>query len=109
MGTKKYYVELKIRQGSDDYSINDRSLGFRWFFSFLIFTAFRRQRSSESGETLFLLDEPASNLHQSSQQKLLQNIESIFSNCKLIYSTHSHHLIEPKWLSGAYIIRNEAI
>lgn len=106
---KRHYLEIKIRQGSDDYSINDRSLGFRWFFSFLIFTAFRRARSSDHGETLFLLDEPASNLHQSSQQKLLQNIESIFSNCKLIYSTHSHNLIEPKWLSGAYIVKNEAI
>lgn len=108
-GNERYFVELRIKQGSDSYSINDRSLGFRWFFSFLIFTAFRKSRSSDPGETLFLLDEPASNLHQRSQQKLLQSLEHIVSDCKLIYSTHSHHLINPKWLAGTYIVRNKAI
>ena len=108
-GDEKYFVELRIKQGPDNYSINDRSLGFRWFFSFLIFTAFRKSRSSDPGETLFLLDEPASNLHQRSQKKLLQSLERIVSDCKLIYSTHSHHLINPKWLAGAYIVRNKAI
>ena len=106
---EKHFIELKIRQGSDDYSINDRSLGFRWFFSFLIFTAFRKSRIDDPGETLFLLDEPASNLHQSSQKKLLDSLEDIVSDCKLIYSTHSHHLINPKWLLGTYIIKNKAI
>lgn len=106
---EEYYLEIKIKQGSDNYSINDRSLGFRWFFSFLIFTAFRKSRSDDPGETLFLLDEPASNLHQKSQQQLLESIEDIFSDCKLIYSTHSHHLVNPKWLSGTYIVKNDAI
>ncbi len=108
-GDERYFVELRIKQGPDNYSINDRSLGFRWFFSFLIFTAFRKSRSSDPGETLFLLDEPASNLHQRSQQKLLESLESIVSDCKLIYSTHSHYLINPKWLAGTYIVRNKAI
>ena len=107
--TKKYFIKLKIKQGANSYSINDRSLGFRWFFSFLIFTAFRKSRIEDPGETLFLLDEPASNLHQKSQQKLLESLEKIFSDCKLIYSTHSHHLINPKWLAGTYIIKNKAI
>ncbi len=108
-GTVRHFIELKIEQGSDSYSINDRSLGFRWFFSFLIFTAFRKSRSSDPGETLFLLDEPANNLHQRSQQKLLQSLEDIVSDCRLVYSTHSHHLINPKWLAGTYIVRNKAI
>ena len=108
-GNTRYFIELKIKQGDSSYSINDRSLGFQWFFSFLIFTAFRKSRIEDPGETLFLLDEPASNLHQSSQKKLLQSLDSIVSDCKLIYSTHSHHLIEPKWLAGTYIVRNKAI
>ena len=107
--SEKIFIELKIKQGSVSYSINDRSLGFRWFFSFLIFTAFRKSRIEDPGETLFLLDEPASNLHPSSQQKLLKSLESVVSECKLIYSTHSHHLINPEWLAGTYIIKNKAI
>ena len=108
-GSIKYFIELKIKQGDSSYSINDRSLGFQWFFSFLIFTAFRNSRIDDPGDTLFLLDEPASNLHQSSQKKLLQSLEKIVLNCNLIYSTHSHHLIDPKWLAGTYIVRNKAI
>ncbi len=104
-----YFLEIKIKQGGNIYSMKDRSLGFRWFFSFLIFTAFRKSRSADKGETLFLLDEPASNLHYRSQQKLLESLENTFSDCKLIYSTHSPHLINPKWLAGTYIVKNQAI
>ena len=105
----RVFIELNIKQGPASYSINDRSLGFRWFFSFLIFTAFRKSRIEDPGETLFLLDEPASNLHPSSQHKLLHSLENVVSDCKLIYSTHSHHLINPKWLTGTYIVKNKAI
>lgn len=106
---KGYYIELKIKQGNANYSINERSLGFRWFFSFLLFTEFRKARKDEAGETLFLLDEPASNLHQKSQIKLLDVFEKLTENSKIIYSTHSHYLINPKHLSGTYIIKNDAI
>ena len=27
----------------------------------------------------------------------------------LIYATHSHHLIEPKWLNGTYIVKNNSL
>lgn len=104
-----FYVEMKIKQGIDRYHINERSLGFRWFFSFLLFTAFRKARQDDFGETLFLLDEPASNLHQKAQQKLLALFENIANESKIIYSTHSHHLINPKYLSGTYIVKNNAI
>lgn len=106
-----YFIELKIKQGSDRYYIRERSLGFRWFFSFLIFTEFRKERADDKGETLFLLDEPASNLHQYSQKKLLGLFGRLTDkeSCKLIYSTHSHHLINPKFLSGTYIVKNKAV
>lgn len=105
----KYYVELKIKQWRDRFHINERSLWFRWFFSFLLFTEFRKARKDDFWETLFLLDEPASNLHQKSQQKLLELFEKLSSKSKIIYSTHSHHLINPKYLNGTYIIKNNAI
>lgn len=106
---KGYFIELKVKQGNAKYSINERSLGFRWFFSFLLFTEFRKSRKEDSGETLFLLDEPASNLHQKSQIKLLDVFEKLSKKSKIIYSTHSHYLINPKYLSGTYIIKNDAI
>lgn len=106
---KGFYLQLKIKQGKDRFSIDERSLGFRWFFSFLLFTEFRKERKEDFGETLFLLDEPASNLHQKSQMKLLDIFDRLSEKCKIIYSTHSHHLINPKHLAGTYVVRNRAI
>lgn len=106
---KGFYIDIQIKQGRDKYLISERSLGFRWFFSFLLFTEFRKERNEEFGETLFLLDEPASNLHSRAQKKLLNLFGKLTDKCKLIYSTHSHHLINPKFLEATYIIRNKAI
>ena len=103
------YLEVKLKEGLNQFQISERSLGFKWFFTFLLFTEFRKNRSSEKGEILFLLDEPASNLHSTAQKNLLTTFQQLVSNCKMIYTTHSHHLINPKWLSSAYIIKNNAL
>jgi predicted ATPase len=93
-------------EGGKEFSINERSKGCKWFFSFIIFTEFRKKRTDN---ILFLLDEPASNLHSSAQLKILDAIDSLKDESIIIYSTHSHHLINPKWLNGAYIVINEGI
>jgi AAA15 family ATPase/GTPase len=108
---KLCYVELKLRDGQDTYYIRERSLGFRWFFSFLLFTQFRIARFNTADNIFFLFDEPASNLHQSAQQRLLVALETLTSqaNASVIYTTHSHHMINPKWLESTFIVRNIAL
>ncbi|MBP3303127.1 MAG: AAA family ATPase [Opitutales bacterium] len=107
------YLELRIKENSEFFYISERSLGFRWFFSFLFFTLFRKNRKTDLGETLFLLDEPASNLHSTAQQRLLETFERFVEEeskpLKLLYTTHSHHMINPKWLEGAFVVKNDAI
>lgn len=103
------YLEVKLKESGVQFQISERSLGFKWFFTFLLFTEFRKNRANEKGEILFLLDEPASNLHSTAQKNLLTTFEKLVTKCKMIYTTHSHHLINPKWLSGAYIVKNKAI
>jgi AAA15 family ATPase/GTPase len=103
----KLEVSFKIKTDSGkEFSINERSKGCKWFFSFLIFTEFRKNRT---GNILFLLDEPASNLHSSAQTKILDAIGQLSDKSMVIYSTHSHHMISPLWLSGAYVVINESI
>lgn len=94
---KVFYVELQLKDGEDSYYIRERSLGFRWFFTFLLFTQFRVQRSQENTDLVFLFDEPASNLHQAAQQRLVCALEELTkTSVSVIYSTHSHHLINPQ-------------
>lgn len=110
--TQEHDVQIKfqIKDGTRRFDVNDRSLGFRWFFSFLLFTQFRVARASKGAPPLlFLFDEPASNLHAAAQQKLIQSFPEIAQNGHfLAYSTHSHYMIEPKWLEQTFIVSNRA-
>ncbi|OBJ07407.1 hypothetical protein A5624_22530 [Mycobacterium sp. 1482292.6] len=102
------YLELKIKGPEGIYDLSERSLGFRWFFMFLLMTSFHGDPASNR-KALFLLDEPASNLHSSAQAQLLKSFERLLDRCALIYTTHSHHLINVKWLDSALVVKNAAL
>jgi predicted ATPase len=108
-----HFVSIKLKDGVDTYFIRERSLGFRWFFTFLLMTRFRAARA-RGRAPLFLFDEPASNLHQTAQQKLLNALNHLVTadeddTISVIYTTHSHHLIDPKRLGSTFIVRNAGL
>jgi len=103
------YLEFEIEAQDGIYQINERSLGFRWFFIFLLFTQFRPFRKNTPQNIIYLFDEPASNLHSSAQKQLLKSFENLTKNSKIIYTTHSHHLINPNWLESTYVVKNEGL
>ena len=102
------FLELRIKGPDGYYDLSERSLGFRWFFMFLLMTSFRPQEG-HGKRSLFLLDEPASNLHSSAQAELLKSFEKLAERHHLVYTTHSHHLIDVRWLDSAYVVKNEAL
>jgi ABC-type Na+ transport system ATPase subunit NatA len=103
-------VKFQIKDGTRRFDVNDRSLGFRWFFSFMLFTQFRVARAAVGqAPLLFLFDEPASNLHAAAQQKLIESFPEVAQNGHVLaYSTHSHYMIEPKWLEQTFIVTNRS-
>jgi len=102
------FVKFQIRDGTRRFDVNGRSLGFRWFFAFMLFTQFRVARGG-TRPILFLFDEPASNLHAAAQQKLIDSFPEIArGEHMLAYTTHSHYMIEPKWLEQTYIVTNRS-
>lgn len=102
---KGTYIEFNIKDDVDTYRINERSLGFRWFFVYILLTQFRSYRKQNSN-AFFLFDEPASNLHPSAQSELLKSFENLPN---VLYTTHSHYLINPKWLESTYVVKNKGI
>lgn len=57
-----------------------------------------------------MLDEPASNLHSRAQMQLLESFGRIASRSSgIMYSTHSHYMINPEWLDQAFVVANGAI
>ena len=98
-------LQFSLKDSDDIYLINQRSLGFRWFFVFLLLTQFRGYRKGHKN-VLFLFDEPASNLHSTAQNQLLKSFTKLEN---VIYTTHSHHLINPDWLESTFVVRNTAL
>lgn len=103
------YLQFIIIDEDGNFKLSERSLGFRWFFVFLLLTQFRGYRKNEDKQVLFLFDEPASNLSQKAQKQLLCSLENIGKKCTIIYTTHSQYLINAKWLENAYVVTNEAL
>jgi len=102
-------IKFQIKDGTRRFDVNDRSLGFRWFFSFMLFTQFRVARSAWGRPLLFLFDEPASNLHAAAQQRLIDSFPEVAKDDHVLgYSTHSHYMIEPKWLEQTFIVTNRS-
>ena len=102
---KGAYLEFNIKDDVDTYRVNERSLGFRWFFVYILLTQFRSFRK-QNKNAFFLFDEPASNLHPSAQSELLKSFENLPN---VLYTTHSHYLINPKWLESTYVVKNKGI
>lgn len=77
-------------------SFDDRSTGFVWFFSFLIW--FSQVRKNYGNKLILLLDEPGLSLHAKAQSDLLRYIDERLGGFQVIYTTHSPFMIAPDQL-----------
>ena len=100
-------IEFWLEDSDGAFAIRERSLGFRWFFVYLLITTYRGQKRSKESDMVFLFDEPASNLHSSAQGALLKSLGKMSNSATIVYTTHSHHLINPAWLSNTFVVVNE--
>jgi len=86
-------------------SFDQRSAGFVWFFSFLVWFS---QLKREYGDNLIiLLDEPGLSLHAKAQADLLRYIEEkLAPSYQVIYTTHSPFMIDPANLLRARTVED---
>lgn len=74
-----------------EVNLNERSRGFRWFFSFYVTFAADTQGGPKE-DAVLLLDEPGLHLHAVAQEDLLRHFDEDFEN-QIIYTTHSPFMI----------------
>lgn len=108
-GQQSVLDELKVRLWDDRHLLSlpfdERSTGFRWFFSFL--AAFSEFEHS-ANPVIILLDEPGLGLHARAQKDFLRFIEERLSpRCQVIYSTHSPFMIQPEHLDRARLVEDK--
>jgi predicted ATP-dependent endonuclease of OLD family len=100
--------ELKIRLYDNRHLLSlpfeERSTGFRWFFSFL--AAFSAYENSDV-PVIILLDEPGLGLHARAQADFLRFIDERLSRrCQVIYSTHSPFMVQPGKLERVRLVQD---
>lgn len=95
----EHILDIRVRNNRTRMSLplKNRSKGFNWFFSFLVW--FKKIQEDEGTNYIILLDEPGLNLHASAQADLLRFIEDLSENYQIIYSTHSPFMVEPACLN----------
>ena len=87
--------------------LGTRSRGFVWFFSFV---AWYSQLLKENNKLILLLDEPGLSLHGKAQADLLRYFEEqLKPNHQLIYTTHSHAMIDPRHFGRVRIVQDLSI
>jgi energy-coupling factor transporter ATP-binding protein EcfA2 len=74
-----------------EINLNERSRGFKWFFSFYV-TFAADTGGGPAADAVLLFDEPALYLHAVAQQDLLDHFKRDFENT-IIYTTHSPFMV----------------
>lgn len=91
--TLEKFLQIRIRNTKHrvTLSLKNRSKGFIWFFSFLVWFS----KVQEKENLIILLDEPGLNLHAEAQSDLLEYIDKeLLQKYQVIYTTHSPFMIE---------------
>lgn len=89
------------------FDLYNRSSGFIWYFNFIMRTLFNpKHKNVKNDKILYLMDEPGTFLHESSQKSLAQELKSIINDNFLVYTTHHFQMINLKNISlgNIYIV-----
>ena len=94
------YLRIKNRRHRGvSTPFRQRSRGFIWFFSFLVwFHDIKHQLASAENAVernlILLLDEPALSLHALAQQDFLAYIDKLAKRHQILYTTHSPFMVQ---------------
>lgn len=98
--TRVYNTRHLVTVGFDE-----RSAGFVWFFSFLVW--FSQLKKIYGDKLIILLDEPGLSLHAKAQSDLLRYInEKLKPHYQVIYTTHSPFMIDPDAILSARTVED---
>ncbi|MEK6630485.1 MAG: AAA family ATPase [Acidobacteriota bacterium] len=96
-----YVLRTRIRNRRHNVTLafDERSSGFIWFFSFLVWLSHLRR--DQGHDYVILLDEPGLSLHARAQMDLMRFVrEQLLPAYQVIYTTHSPFMIDPGHLDG---------
>ena len=93
----EHVLDIRVKNKGVSLPLRNRSKGFNWFFSFLVW--FKKIQEDNSSNYILLLDEPGLNLHASAQADLLRFLDDLSQDYQIVYTTHSPFMISPEKLN----------
>ncbi len=107
---KGQVLETRILNTRHNLTLNfdERSTGFVWFFSFLVW--FSQVRRTFGDNLFILLDDPGIGLHAKAQEDLLRYISlELEPHYQAIYTTHSPFMVDPSNLQRARTVEDVVV
>lgn len=100
------YIRIKNRRHGVTVPFDQRSKGFIWFFSFLVWFDAVQSRAETEDSLVLLLDEPGLNLHALAQADFLTYIRGLAQQHQIIYSTHSPFMVDSARLEDVRVVED---
>ncbi|UCC96767.1 MAG: AAA family ATPase [Phycisphaerales bacterium] len=104
---KGQVLQTRILNTRHNLTLNfdERSTGFVWFFSFLVW--FSQVRRTFGDNLFILLDDPGIGLHAQAQEDLLRYIAmELEPHYQVLYTTHSPFMVDPNNLGRARTVED---
>lgn len=104
------YLRIKNRRHRVSTPFEQRSRGFIWFFSFLVWFDSVQQQIDAAGEgqLILLLDEPGLSLHALAQNDLLRYIDELSAKHQVLYTTHSPFMVHSDRLHQVRMVEDQS-
>lgn len=107
------YLRIKNRRHRGvSTPFDQRSRGFIWFFSFLVWfdnvqSQLDPSGTGTSGNVVLLLDEPGLALHALAQADFLRYIDSLSKHHQVLYTTHSPFMVHSDRLQQVRVVEDK--
>jgi len=101
-------LNIRVRNTEHRVSVpfDQRSKGFVWFFSFIVWFSSVQNRIGSDKELTLLLDEPGLSLHGLAQADFLTYINDLADKHQIIYTTHSPFMIDSARMHQVRIVED---
>jgi energy-coupling factor transporter ATP-binding protein EcfA2 len=104
---KNLYIRIKNSRHGVTVPFDQRSKGFIWFFSFMVWFSSVQHRVATEKAVILLLDEPGLNLHALAQSDFLSYIDTLSKSHQIIYTTHSPFMVRSDRLDAVRVVEDK--
>ncbi len=103
---KNLYIRVKNLRHGVSVPFDQRSKGFIWFFSFMVWFSAIENRLGTEKDVVLLLDEPGLSLHALAQKDFLIYIDTLSKDRQIIYTTHSPFMVQSDHLDRVRVVED---